>query len=145
MSDASDVEIRAFESRDADGVCGLWRTIFSVDPPWNEPEEVIALKMQVQPELFLVATRRGQIIGTVVAGFDGVRGWIHKLAVAPNVQGAGIARHLMNEAELRLQQMGCTKVNLQIRATNAHVQAFYEKLSYAAEDRISMAKRLTDD
>jgi hypothetical protein len=82
------------------------------------------------------------ILGTVVAGFDGVRGWVHKLAVLPEFQRQGFATRLMAAAEVQLKVMGCPKLNLQVRASNASVVAFYERSGYLIEDRISMSKLL---
>jgi ribosomal protein S18 acetylase RimI-like enzyme len=80
--------------------------------------------------------------GTVIAGFDGVRGWVHKLAVHPNHQRQGIATRLMEAAERGLAALGCSKLNPQVRASNAGVVDFYLRAGYVVEDRISMSKRL---
>jgi len=78
----------------------------------------------------------------VLAGFDGVRGWVHHLAVLPTLRRLGLATQLMRAAEQGLTQLGCPKLNLQVRSTNADVVAFYESLGYAVEDRISLGKPL---
>ena len=77
-----------------------------------------------------------------MAGFDGHRGWVHLVAVHPDNQRQGIGQAMMLEAERRLRDIGCTKVNLQVRSTNTGVVAFYESLGYTVEDRLSMGKRL---
>jgi ribosomal protein S18 acetylase RimI-like enzyme len=82
------------------------------------------------------------VIGTVLAGYDGIRGWIYHLAVRSSKRRAGIARRLMMAAEDQLIALGCPKVNLQVRSTNADVVAFYKEIGYEIEDRISMGKRL---
>jgi ribosomal protein S18 acetylase RimI-like enzyme len=137
-----DVTVRPYEHSDRAGVIDLWRRTFPDDPPWNEPEDVIERKALVQGDLFLVATVADQLAGTVLAGFDGVRGWIHKLAVDPAHRRSGVARRLMEVAETGLRDRGCPKVNLQVRASNAAVTEFYRRAGYAIEDRISMGKRL---
>jgi ribosomal protein S18 acetylase RimI-like enzyme len=78
----------------------------------------------------------------VMAGFDGVRGWIYHLAVAPECRRRGFATPLMRAAELGLRKLGCPKVNLQIRATNSGVVAFYRSLGYELEERLSMGRPL---
>ena len=110
---------------------------------------MIRNKLRVQPELLLVATTDAEdgeigpaIAGAVIAGFDGVRGWIHHLAVAPAWRRRGIATRLVRAAESGLRKLGCPKVNLQVRATNAEVVAFYRSLGYGIEDRVSMGRRL---
>jgi ribosomal protein S18 acetylase RimI-like enzyme len=136
------ISIKAYTESDEAGVIRLWREVFPDNPPWNDPKADIQRKVGCQPELFLVCELQGRIIGTVMAGFDGHRGWVHLVAVAADCRQRGIGRAMMNEAEDRLRQVGCTKINLQVRASNQNVVAFYEKLGYAVEERISMGKRL---
>jgi ribosomal protein S18 acetylase RimI-like enzyme len=96
----------------------------------------------VQPELFLVCHSDGRLVGTVLAGFDGFRGWVNKVAADPDHQRQGIASHLMEAAEQGLARLGCPKLNIQVRAGNAFAIKFYESIGYAIEDRVSMSKRL---
>jgi ribosomal protein S18 acetylase RimI-like enzyme len=134
--------IRTYEARDEASVTALWRGVFPDDPPWNDPKFVIPRKLATQPELFLVGELEGTVAATVVAGFDGFRGWIYHLAVAPEHRRKGFARVLMSEAEFRLRQLGCPKVNLQVRANNAEVIELYRHLGYQIEERVSFGKRL---
>jgi ribosomal protein S18 acetylase RimI-like enzyme len=134
--------IRPYESTDQAQVIALWSDIFKDGPPWNEPAAMIRRKLTVQPELFLVAAINDQVVGTVMAGFDGVRGWIHHLAVQGSFRRQGIASSLMRAAEEGLENAGCPKVNLQVRATNSEVIAFYRSLGYELEERASLGKRL---
>jgi ribosomal protein S18 acetylase RimI-like enzyme len=134
--------IRAFGAADAPAVIALWQQVFPDDPPWNDPAAMIRQKLTVQPQLFLVAAIAGQVVGTVLAGYDGVRGWIHHLAVDPSVRRQRLGTRLVAEAERGLAALGCPKVNLQVRASNAAVVAFYRALGYAVEERVSLGKRL---
>ena len=134
------IHIREFEEADREGVIALWDLAFTGDPPRNAPELVIERKLDTQRELFLVALSKDQLVGTVLGGYDGFRGWAYHLAVHPDHRRAGIGRKLMQALEIRLRALGCPKVNLQIRATNGEVRAFYEALGYQTEDRISMGK-----
>jgi ribosomal protein S18 acetylase RimI-like enzyme len=136
------VETRSYTSTDHDAVVALWTEVFADDPPWNAPAAVIRRKLTVQPELFLVATHDGAVIGTVLGGYDGVRGWIHHLAVHPSARRTGVATRLMAHVERALAALGCPKINLQVRATNAGATAVYRRLGYAVEERVSMGKRL---
>jgi ribosomal protein S18 acetylase RimI-like enzyme len=137
------IELRPYELEDEEDVVGLWREVFPDSPAHNDPHRDIRLKLQVQPDLFFVAMDEGCLVGTAMAGFDGHRGWVYYVAVHPNHRRKGIGSALMKRVERGLSEMGCPKLNLQIRATNAEVQAFYESLGYQVEDRISMAKRLS--
>jgi ribosomal protein S18 acetylase RimI-like enzyme len=134
--------IRSFQPPDRPHLERLWSHVFPDDPPWNAPHLMIASKLNVQPELLLVAELAGTIVGAAIAGFDGVRGWLYHLAVAPEHRRKRIATHLVRAAESRLEALGCPKVNLQIRAGNQEVVAFYESLGYQVEDRVSMGRRL---
>lgn len=136
------LQIRSYEARDHSQVVALWQDVFAGDPPWNEPSAMIERKLSVQPELFFVALSDSKVVGTVLAGFDGVRGWVHHLAVTPSCRRKGIASQLMKTAEVGLLKIGCPKVNLQVRATNSVVIAFYEALGYDVEERASLGKRL---
>lgn len=137
-----DALVRAYCEKDRHGVVEIWNLVFADDPPWSEPNAVIDTKLTVQPDLFLIAELEGKVIGTALAGFDGVRGWVHHVAVHPDFQRRGIAASLMTAAEAGLKKMGCRKLNLQVRATNTSVLAFYEELGFLAEDRISFGKVL---
>lgn len=136
------INIRAFNPEDCGEVIRLWEKIFPDSPAHNDPLRDIQNKMKVQPELFLVALVDFQLVGTSMAGFDGHRGWVYYLAVDPGFRRQGIGTALMKKAEESLVEAGCPKLNIQIRADNAAVRAFYEKLGYQFEDRISMGKHL---
>ncbi len=136
------LDVRPFLETDERDVVSLWGEVFADDPPWNEPAAVIRRKLGVQRDLLLVGTLNGRVVATVMAGFDGFRGWVYHLAVAPEERRNGYGAAMMREAEARLEALGCPKVNLQIRATNTGAVAFYRALGYADEDRASMGKLL---
>ena len=144
------VTIRSFAEADRAAVRALWNRVFPDDPPWNAPDVMMDTKSKVQPELFFVAqapvalatAEAPEIVGTVLAGFDGVRGWIYHLAVAPELRRRGLATQLVRAAEAAVQRLGCAKINLQVRASNQEVIAFYRRLGYQVEDRVSMGRRL---
>jgi ribosomal protein S18 acetylase RimI-like enzyme/phosphoglycolate phosphatase-like HAD superfamily hydrolase len=135
--------VRAYVESDEGQVIQLWRDAFPDNPSWKVPKADIDRKLGVQRELFLVGDLDGEIVGTVMAGFDGHRGWVHLVAVARKHRQQGFGRAMMIEAEKKLREIGCTKINLQVRATNQGVVSFYEKLGYAVEERVSMGKRLS--
>jgi 2-phosphosulfolactate phosphatase len=136
------LEIRPYRESDQAGVVVLWDVVFPDSQPHNAPIPNIERKLRVQRDLFLVARLEGRVVGSVMAGFDGHRGWVYYLASLPELRGRGIGRALMEAAEQALRRRGCTKLNLQVRDTNLGVIAFYEKLGYALEERASLAKRL---
>lgn len=138
------MEIRPFELRDEAAVVQLWIDCGLV-VPWNDSYRDIQRKLKVQPEMFLVGCLDDQIIATIMAGYEGHRGWINYLAVHPKFQRTGIGRRMMDEAEGLLRAAGCPKINLQVRSTNAKVIAFYKRIGYMVDDVVSFGKRLEPD
>jgi len=132
--------IRVYEVADEDRVVELWRTCGLI-VPWNDPKQEILRKLAVQPELFLVGVTDERIVATVMAGYDGHRGWLYSLAVTPDLQRQGLGRQIVEAAVARLTNLGCRKVNLQVRASNTQVIDFYRKLGFEVEELISMGKR----
>ena len=98
--------------------------------------------MARDPDLFLVAVDDDRVIGTVMGGYDGHRGWIYSMAVDERERHRGVGSVLMDEIEEALRALGCLKVNLQVVPSNSGVVNFYERLGFSVEDRISMGKRL---
>ena len=136
------LNIRSYQEKDAAAVSHLWQECFPDAPPHNRPLEDIQRKLAVQRELFLVALLDEQLVGTVMAGYDGHRGWVYYVAVSSRRQRRGIGAALMKQAELKLAALGCTKINLQVRTSNTAVVAFYRSLGYLVEERVSMGKLL---
>lgn len=136
------MEVRSYRPADHDEVTTLWREVFPDAPPRNDPVRDIARKLEVQPELFLVAIADAQVVGTTMAGFDGHRGWVHLVAVSPRFRRRGIGTALMRRAEELLERRGCPKLNLQVRPSTPEVVRFYEQLGFQVEERISMGKIL---
>ena len=140
----TDPAIRPFDPADEDAVVELWRRC-DLLRPWNDPRRDVARKLTVQRELFLLAVAGGSVLGSVMAGYDGHRGWVNYLTVDPDARGRGIGRALMAHAERGLLDLGCPKVNLQVRATNAAAIGFYRRLGYLDDDVVSLGKRLLRD
>ncbi|MFH1688920.1 MAG: GNAT family acetyltransferase [Candidatus Eisenbacteria bacterium] len=139
------MEIRPYEDKDLSAVVKLWNAVFPNAPAHNDPAEAIARKLEVQRELFVVATDAGEIVGTAMAGYDGHRGWVYSVTVSPDRRRLGIGTALMRRVERGLAGLGCPKLNLQVRGTNRQAVGFYESLGYATEDRVSMGKKLGRD
>jgi len=138
------VLVRAFRESDEARVVELW-TFAGLVRAWNDPKKDIARKLKVQRELFLVAELESVVVGVVMAGYDGHRGWINYLAVDIGQRRRGIGSALMRDAERRLRLLGCPKINLQVRAESSEVQAFYAALGFKNDPVTSLGKRLEDD
>jgi len=136
--------VRPYHSSDEAAIIQLWRDC-GLTRPWNDPVKDIARKLTVQPDLFLVGEADGVIVGTLMGGYDGHRGWINYLAVSPAHQRRGYATVLMRAVERKLLEMGCPKINLLIRSGNVAVQGFCESLGFTQDEVISLGKRLIPD
>ena len=138
------MEIRPFHLSDESAVVELWQKCELVRPV-NDPARDIRRKLSVNPELFLVGTFDGKVIASVMAGYEGHRGWINYLAVHPEHRLKGYGRQIVAQAEKQLRVLGCPKINLQVRAGNRAVLEFYQRIGYHVDEVISLGKRLEHD
>jgi ribosomal protein S18 acetylase RimI-like enzyme len=138
------IEIRPFRPDETESVVALWEACDLIRP-WNDPRKDIERKLRVDPELFLVAVEDELVVGAVMAGYEGHRGWINYLAVDPGRRRQGLGKDLIAAAEGLLAERGCPKINLQVRSEHADVIAFYGALGYQKDDVVSLGKRLIDD
>ena len=138
------MKIRAYEPHDEGAVVALWQEC-QLTRPWNDPRRDIQRKLTEQPELFLVGTYQNALVATAMIGFDGHRGWVYYLAVAPRYRRKSFGRLLMQEAERLFIERGCPKINLQVRSDNTEAVAFYRKLGYLQEERLNFGRRLIPD
>ncbi len=136
--------IRPFRPEDASKVVALWRACDLVKPQ-NDPWLDIERKMADSSWGFLIAEDGDDVIGSVMAGYDGHRGWINYLASLPTRQRKGIGTALMSRAAELLQERGCPKINLQVRDGNEAALAFYASLGYQDEPVTSLGLRLQRD
>ncbi|WP_291380020.1 GNAT family acetyltransferase [Demequina sp.] len=132
------VLVRPFVLEDEAAVAAIWEEAFPADPPRNAPRGLIERKLARDSELFWVADEGGRVVGAVVAGYDGVRGWLYHLAVASSHRRRGIGAALVEHAVDTLRSLGCVKVNLQVRRGNDSVRGFYEALGWVEDPVMSM-------
>ena len=135
------LKIRSYQESDLSAVIDLWHRCDLVVPQ-NDPQKDIEMKTEVRDDLFLVGEISSRVVATIMAGYDGHRGWIYYLAVDPDYQRQQIGRRMMEKVELELQKHGCIKINLQVRTSNQAVISFYERLGYTNDDVIGLVKRL---
>jgi ribosomal protein S18 acetylase RimI-like enzyme len=139
-----DVTMRRFDEEDRTALIALW-TACDLIRPWNDPNRDIDRKLGQDPAGLIVLDVGAILVGTVMVGYDGHRGWINYLAVHPDHRRHGHGVRLMAAAEAHLEDLGSPKVNLQVRRTNHDVVEFYERLGYVVDDTVSMGKRLIED
>jgi ribosomal protein S18 acetylase RimI-like enzyme len=137
----NEILIRNFTKADKEEVIILWN-LCGLIVPSNDPEKDIELKMSFQPELFFVAESDNIIIGSVMTGYDGHRGWLNYLGVHPEHRNRGCGRKLIEFSIEKLKGLNCPKINLQVRETNKDVIEFYKKLNFDKHEVISMQLKL---
>ena len=135
------IKISTYDDSHLPGLEALWKQCLPDDPLWEAADGAQSASRS-KSTIRLVAIDANEVIGSVIAGYDGHRGWLYALTVLPAYRFDHVATTLVIEAEKKLREIGCTKINLQIRGSNARAQQFYRTLGYATEDRISMGKRL---
>lgn len=138
------MEIRVFRQDDFEEVITLWERC-DLLRPWNDPEMDIERKLNHDPDLFLVAEVGGEVVGSVMGGYDGHRGSAYYLGVHPDYRGRGIANALISRLEKKLIARGCSKIQLMVREDNDTVIEMYEKLGYEIQSITSLGKRLIED
>ncbi len=139
-----DALIRTYRASDEAALIALWRECGLV-VPWNDPKKDIDRKLTENPDQLHVAEADGEIVGSCMSGYDGHRGWIYYLAVAPQHRRRGLATRLMRHAEDELRRLGCPKIDLMVRDTNAEVIAFYRAIGYRQDAVVVLSHRLEDD
>jgi len=146
MMDMNDFQIEEYNDKmHREQVIELWQKTSGSGAAHNVPALAIDKKLEIDDGLFLVGTKNGDIIGTVMAGYDGHRGWIYSLAVFPMYREQGVGSALLSHVEQKLSSLGCMKINLQVREGNDAVEKFYVPNGYSIETIISMGKRLTEN
>ena len=141
---SSGLVFRDFGHADTAGVVALWQQC-GLTRPWNDPVKDIERKLTDRNGAFWVVCQDDDVIASVMIGYDGHRGTINYLAIAPSFQRGGLGAELMRRAEAFLIDIGCPKVSFCVRKDNHSVLAFYDRLGYAADDVHFLGKRLIPD
>ena len=138
------MKIRCFTAKDEEQVLSLWREC-SLITLQNDPLKDIERKLRRDGENFLVGELSGLIVATCMVGYDGHRGWINYLAVSPAFRRQGLGTEMVSQAEVLLRELGCPKINLQVRAANSAVIRFYRSIGFERDDVVSLGRRLESD
>jgi ribosomal protein S18 acetylase RimI-like enzyme len=136
--------IRPYRPSDQEALVALWH-LGNLTRAWNDPDRDIDRKVARDPDNLLVLEVDGRLIGSVMVGYEGHRGWINYLVVHPDHRGRGLGQALVHEAERRLAALGCPKVNLQVRSSNRSAIDFYRQIGYSVDDVVSLGRRLEVD
>tara|TARA_B100001093_G_scaffold436906_1_gene435556 strand:+ start:708 stop:1136 length:429 start_codon:yes stop_codon:yes gene_type:complete len=138
------IEISPYDANDESEVIALWNACGLVTHT-NDPRKDINRKLEVDRNLFLVGRNQNAVVATVMGGYEGHRGWINYLAVAPLERRKGYGQKMMAAVEGLIGKKGCPKINLQVRAANEDVIEFYKALGYRVDDVIGLGERLKVD
>ena len=142
--DMNKIKIRQYADSDQEKVIKLWE-LCELTSQWNNLIKDIQRKLTVQSELFLVLEKDGEILGSIMGGFDGHRGNVNYLGIHPDHKNKGLGKLLMNRIEVELIKMGCPKINLMVRDANIDVQQFYKVIGYKEQKVVVFGKRLILD
>jgi len=125
---ADGATIRPARSDDVEQVLALWRDADATPSPTDNREEV--LKLFAEPAaVLLVAEADGRLVGTVIGGWDGWRGNIYRLAVAPGYRRRGLARLLVAEADRSLHRMGAKRITALVEGDHPWATDFWDSLA----------------
>ncbi|MGC2484723.1 MAG: GNAT family acetyltransferase [Acidimicrobiales bacterium] len=139
-----DVELKPYQPLYQDDLVALWE-LCELTRSWNDPYRDIERKLLHDGENLLILEKDGELIGSIMIGYDGHRGWINFLAVHPNHRSSGFGRLLVEEAKNRLEKMGCAKLNLQVRSSNEEAVDFYRHIGFVVDDVVGMGIGLQRD
>ncbi len=137
------MRLRTFHAADTDPLIELWRRC-GLTRPWNDPRADIGRAHEHDAATIFLVTDESGIIGSVMCGYDGHRGWVYYLASDPDHQGKGIGKQLMTAAEDWLRDRGCPKIELMVRSTNSAAIGFYDAIGYQPQDVTVQAKWLIE-
>ncbi|MCB2085155.1 MAG: GNAT family acetyltransferase [Sphingomonadaceae bacterium] len=135
------VVVSSATAADREAVVELWQQT-GLTRPWNDPGKDFDLAAANVTSTILIAVDDDDLVGAVMVGFDGHRGWVYYLACAPDRQGGGIGRALMGAAEDWLKTVGSPKVQLMVRGDNEAARGFYDALGYELQDVVTIGRRL---
>jgi len=136
------VTIREVGDDDVEAVVALWRDC-GLTRPWNDPHADVAAARRNPTSTVLVALDESSaVVGTAMAGYEGHRGWLYYVAVAPGLQGTGLGRRVVAAAEAWLQDAGAAEVRLMVRTSNTRVLGFYARLGYTDREATVLGRSL---
>ena len=143
--DADETIVRHFRMEDYDGVIALWRRAEGVGLNESDTRRAIAAYLRRNPKLSLIAVKNGRIIGAVLCGHDGRRGYLHHLAVSKRHRYRGLGRRLVNACLTKLRKAGIQKCNIYIFASNTEGMKFWTHTGWRLRTELRLMQIRLDD
>jgi ribosomal protein S18 acetylase RimI-like enzyme len=137
------MKIETFSMESYDDIISIWRKA-GINVGSTDTKDEIKRILDINPQLFLVGKIDQKIIGVVIGGFDGRRGYVHHLAVDSDYQKKGYGKMIMDELIARFRKMGVHKVHLFIEKYNKEVVNFYLNLGWEIRDDLIMMSYIPD-
>lgn len=135
------MQISTSTKSDMDEVIALWKAC-ELTRPWNDPAADYRLAVANETSAILLAYSEAELVASVLTGFDGHRGWVYYLAVAPDCQRQGLGRKMMEAAEAWLRERNAPKIQLMVRDDNEAAIGFYKALGYDVQPAVTIGRRL---
>ncbi|WP_227820158.1 GNAT family N-acetyltransferase [Agromyces aureus] len=118
---------------DIGGLIAFWQVAGENDGRPVDTPDAVARQLERDPDALIVARAEGRIVGTVIAGYDGWRAHLYRLAVLPSHRRRGIARELMRRAEARLAAFGVSRIDAMVLEHNELGQSLWSSLGYTQQ------------
>jgi N-acetylglutamate synthase len=144
-TDANGTVVRVFRIADYDAVMALWRRTEGVGLNESDRRPAIAAYLRRNPKLSFVAEHEGRIVGAVLCGHDGRRGYLHHLAVSKRHRSRGIGRQLVNACLAKLRRAGIQKCNIFIFADNTEGMKFWKRAGWNLRRELRLMQIHLDD
>jgi ribosomal protein S18 acetylase RimI-like enzyme len=134
--------VKSAAAEDEQAVVALWRACDLV-ASYNDPvADFRFAKAGPCSDVLVAVDDAVEVVGSVMVGHDGHRGWLYYVAARPTLRGKGVRRRMVQAAENWLRQRGIVKVQLLVRETNTKVVSFYEHLGFEVAPRVVMGRWL---
>ncbi|CAL2063912.1 MULTISPECIES: GNAT family N-acetyltransferase [Streptomyces] len=130
----NELSVRPAMPDDLDAVLAFWRTAAEGTSISDDRAGVERL-LERDPRALILAERGGELVGTVIAGFDGWRCHLYRLAVAPERRRQGIATALLAAAEERFVRLGGRRADAMVLVRNERARYAWSAAGYAPEER----------
>lgn len=144
-ADARGTSVRFFRIEDFDAVIPLWRRTEGVGLNESDTRPAIAAFLRRNPGLSFVAEKDRRIIGAVLCGHDGRRGYLHHLAVSKRHRGGGVGRQLVDACLAKLRKAGIQKCNIFIFASNTDGMKFWRHAGWKLRKELRLMQIHLDD